>query len=406
MAAMDMDRHTPARMVTSPQTAGAGRPHLKPLTSLRFVAAILVVIHHFGMLAPAPVPRVFRPFLAGYLGVNFFFLLSGFILVYTYLDQQGQMRVSRYEFWVARFARIYPIYLVGLIVGAAPYFWEHHSTISRMVTGLAGVTLTQAWIPSAAGQWDGPSWSLSVEAFFYLLFPLIAISMASLRRHQLYLVFGMCWAACLVFGVIGPRGAYDSSWIWNTVLTYNPLVRLPEFVMGAALGRLFMLRMAHKRPSRASGIFTPERLALFAAVSSGAALLWAPRLSDQLVHVGLFDPLFALLIYSFACSQGRLAAFLSTPLMLLLGEASYGLYILHYPILLGVHRFLGHIRVAPLNSPVLCAAYVCFCIALSVISFHLVERPARRAIKEALSYRRMQGVLGKLAPIVQAGKQP
>lgn len=387
-----------------PRTSTAGTPHIKPLTSLRFFAALLVVVHHFGMLARSPVSRLFRVALAGYLGVNFFFLLSGFILIYSYLDQRGQMRVSRREFWVARFARIYPVYLVGLVIGTLPYLWTHHSAISRVVTGFAGLTLTQAWIPSAAGQWDGPSWSLSVEAFFYLLFPVIAVRIARLKRPHIYLVLGGCWLICLVLGNAGPAGAYDSNWAWNAILTYNPLARLPEFVMGAVLGQLFINRAAPERPAGAFKIVPPEMVALAAVLGSGLALLFAPRLSDQLVHLGLFDPLFALVIYNIACSRGRLAAFLSLPVMVLLGEASYALYILHYPVLQTMHHVFDPVRSVPLSSPLVCVAYVAVCVALSILSFRLVEQPARRAIKNLLAHPNTQALAYALPSTGRPGR--
>lgn len=381
-----------------PGRAGSDVPLLKPLTSLRFVAALLVVVHHFGMLAPAPVPRVFRVVLGGYLGVNFFFLLSGFILVYNYVDLRGRMRVNRYQFWVARFARIYPVYLVGFLAGALPYFWEQHAAVARLVTGLATLTLTQAWIPTSADVWNGPGWSLSVEAFFYLLFPLMAVYIARLNRPRLYLVCGACWAVCLAIGVLlGPFGNYETSRIGNAIVTYNPLLRLPEFILGAALGRLYILRAAPGQHRDGPRFATPELLALVALLGSAIALLWAPRLPDQLVHNGLFDPLFALLIYSLACSRGRLVAFLSTPLFVLLGEASYALYILHYPILQIMHHVLGHVRAVSLSSPGLCVVYVCICVTLSIASFRLFEQPARRAIKAALLSAGMRRLPGGLA---------
>ena len=108
----------------------------------------------------------------GYVGVSFFFVLSGFILVYTYAGRNIVLR----DFWQTRFARIYPAYLFALlltspfwIIGAlkmhVPFFafGERHFALTSALV----VLLLQSWVPGAALSWNSVSWSLSVEAFFY-----------------------------------------------------------------------------------------------------------------------------------------------------------------------------------------------------------------------------------------------
>src|ERR1700747_3770579 len=150
------------------------RPRLHSITSLRFFAALHVVLFHMrviGILSGGP--WWYQNFASiGYVGVNFFFVLSGFILVYTYEGPELNAR----NFWWARFARIYPAYLLSLIV-AAPFFlfalrhldlpfyaWTKQHTFWACTLTLS---LLQAWAPEAALTWNSVCWSLSVEAFFY-----------------------------------------------------------------------------------------------------------------------------------------------------------------------------------------------------------------------------------------------
>ena len=372
-------------------TAAAGSAQIKPLTGLRFLAALLVVVFHFGVRAHASLPTVFS---AGYLGVNFFFILSGFILAYNYLDVQGKMRASRRAFWVARFARIYPVYFLAFIVAAFPYVWEHHSPAATVATGLAGLTLIQAWIPNHAGiAWNGPSWSLSAEAFFYLLFPVAALYVSRLRRRDYWIALVGLWLVSMAFAaalwyIASIRGGYGSHVSWYEILQFNPLVRLPEFLMGIVLGMMFMSR-AEQGPgtgSKLSGLAGVVSLAALAGIA--AAFILSPLLPWQLVNNGLFDPIFALLIFSVAFGKGPLAAALSTPALILLGEASYAVYILHYP----TWDWMTHLlRSQPVNTPAYLAGYIGLVVSLALLSFLLLERPARRYLRHALMSRPRRG---------------
>ncbi|HKO24511.1 MAG TPA: acyltransferase, partial [Chloroflexota bacterium] len=265
--------------------------HLRPLTGLRFMAALLVVIHHdfgiatgdYGQRADPRVPTLIA---AGFVGVNVFFILSGFILTYNYLGTDGQLRVTRRDFWAARLARIYPVYLLAFLVATLPsahYLLAHHaSLLSTTMTGVVALTLTQAWVPASSDAWNGPGWSLSAEAFFYLLFPLVAVCIARLGRYRLYLALGACWMLSLATPVICAHavltagGGWDMTWL--KFLKYNPLVRLPEFLMGVALGRLFVARMRATPAGHTVSSANPARLSVVALVGSVCALSYVPTM--------------------------------------------------------------------------------------------------------------------------------
>jgi peptidoglycan/LPS O-acetylase OafA/YrhL len=376
------------------------------------VAALLVVIHHYFGIATGDYgqradPRVPNFIASAFVGVNLFFILSGFILAYNYLGANGQLHGTRRAFWAARFARIYPVYLLAFLVAAVPsahYLLSHHaSPLSTTITGLAALTLTQAWVPAASDAWNGPSWSLSAETFFYLLFPLAALSIARLGRYRLYMALAACWALCLAtplacaHAVLTASGSWDMTWL--KFLKYNPLVRLPEFLMGVALGRLFVARMSTTPAGRMARVVTPARLSVVALVGSVCALSYVPTLLGPgsalpylWLHNGLVDPFFALLIYSLASGEGPLAAVLSLPAMVLLGEASYALYILHIPLWDWMTYALSRLHMAP-GFVTLSLLHLGVALGLSILTLCVVERPARRALRQAFA-----GHGRKLAP--------
>ena len=150
------------------------------LTSLRFVAAFEVLLFHvFQKQLNEVHPRIRDLFSNGYEAVLFFFLLSGFVLTRSCLMLEGENgSFSLYNYYRNRIARIYPVYLLGLLIAAPAYFYSgfftggiHPDVFSA---GLLLVPMAlQSWYPPTALAWNPPSWSLSVEASFYAIMPFV-----------------------------------------------------------------------------------------------------------------------------------------------------------------------------------------------------------------------------------------
>ncbi len=367
---------------------------LPALTGLRFLAAFHVVLFHYldrdGL--PAWLANTVD---SGPNSVTLFFVLSGFILAYSYLGAEPDATVPRRAFWLARFARVYPVYLLGLVL-AAPVFvgkvlqqqgvtGESLLTIAGIGTAVGG--LFQAWLPGAACQWNCPGWSLSVEAFFYLVFPFAALPVLRMSRSGLRVALALSALAGVVlmggwlYGlyVASQPGSGLDSEAWKVVGAYNPLLRLPQFLCGVFLGRLYCLR------PRVSVPFDRAMVAVGVVVSLVLFGVQWGHLALYFKDLALL-PGFACLIWGLAGGTDPLARALARPGMVALGEASYALYLLHSPLNNWLHAVDVYLRLGWWSrGPVFFTGYALLCVAVSLVVFRRVEEPSRRWLRSRLA---------------------
>ena len=382
------------------------RRDLPALTSLRFFAAIYVVVHHLiniGLLQTqgAGADRSATWYLAwgtqGHVGVTFFFVLSGFILAWCYHqafstdDAERRSTITR-TFWFARFARVWPLHAAMLIAFVPFALSEAGVALSGLVTtawhGALNLLLLHAWVPT--GTADGlsdtcnaPSWTLSVEACFYLLFPLMATLLVARLRWgtaQLALLIGGSW---ITLGAVGwyLDGSGD---VGEWAMRVLPATRLADFVIGVALGLIVVqgLQRAKLRDepqtTRASTAWTAlETFVLVAACAS--PLVWALGASDQLpatLGSSWFHlPTIVASILVIALERGAISRrLLALRPLVWLGEVSYAMYLTHLFLVLaayriGVYDLLG---VWGASALLLVAAVV-----VSGIVHERFEKPAR-----------------------------
>ena len=357
------------------------RPEIPVLTSLRFLAALWVVLFHIsemGLWRGGFVP--YRAVIhLGYLGVSFFFVLSGFILTYVYAGRE----VSKRRFWQARFARVYPAYLFSLLVTAPsipsllPMLRAMHGSPAIAIASFP--LLLEAWLPRDLFFWNVVAWSLSVEAFFYLVFPfaLRILERTDARGLRVWLIGSWAASLALTLGYVAlkPDGvawptSQDLSLFWLNVVKFNPLARLPEFLLGMGTGALFL----RKRP-------LPQLWPLATGiVLLSIGVLLQGKIPYPVMHSGLLAPAFALLIYGFA-TQTVSFAFLRSRLLLLLGEASYSLYLLHtFPLALMTFAF--HLD----RSPHVLRVIGIFLVSIVLVSIGVyigIENPLRKRLRPA-----------------------
>ncbi|MBI1756178.1 MAG: acyltransferase [Fimbriimonas ginsengisoli] len=363
-----------------------GGRHLPALTSLRFFAALHVVLHHHAWLAARQqstraglTGAVFNAVDVGFVAVSFFFVLSGFILAYTYLPQVERGSFSPRGFWLARFARLYPAYFVSLLPGIG--FVAAVVTTSGVGFGALLVatkfTMLHAWLPSTARGWNDPTWSLSVEALFYALFPLIVVGVARLPRRGL--LPALLGAAFLVFAVCALRAWMDARGIGglrpeeiDRLFARLPLARLPEFLVGVLLGRHFLESPLSARRAQL-GLYGWGALVL-------VGLAFSRSIPGSLMGSGALLVPFAGLVFCAASADGPMIRLLSARWMVLLGEASYSVYLFHVP----VHSLLVRVwrpGLGPLEYGAGLIVDVLAVVLVSIAVYLLVEVPGRRWIR-------------------------
>ena len=203
------------------------RERLPSLTGLRFWAALLVVAYHLSReyrRLPLVSPLVWY----GRDGVTFFFVLSGFVLAWSYAGA----RVPALTFYRRRLARIWPLH--ALTSGFALVVTAAAGAALPLTAALWSLPLLQAWVPALVYGANPAAWSLSAEAWFYLLLPFLLPPLARRSSRGLAVLAGaacLCGAA-LWFGgaLVAPPALRD--WL----LDYLPLTRTPQFLLGAAAG--------------------------------------------------------------------------------------------------------------------------------------------------------------------------
>jgi peptidoglycan/LPS O-acetylase OafA/YrhL len=362
----------------------AARPRLPALTALRFFAALHVVIFHLQATQVVHGPAWYEKLAAvGYVGVSFFFVLSGFILVYTYAGRNLSLK----EFWRARFARIYPAYAFSLLF-TAPFFFFAILKLDipffawpkahlKLAAGLV-VTLLHAWVPPAALTWNPVAWSLSVEAFFYLLFPFLLLMLIRRSQSQLLLVAAAAWLASLTLSTAYVLRNPDHLSVinsdvlnafWLNALKFHPLARLPEFLLGMACGFLFL------RSRRENAIALP--LVLFGVAGVGIAAFFGAAIPYPVLHTALLAPAFAAIVYGFAL-RPRWSALMENRLLVLCGDASYSLYLLHSMIMgMYFHTSIGQLRFQSFSGVFV---FVLLAVGISALVYRFIEEPARRKL--------------------------
>ena len=345
------------------------RGGLHALTGIRFFAAVWVMAFHFGaaFTERAHMPHLVTVFLEhGELGVALFFMLSGFILYYTY---KGNLQTSRdiYKFFVARFARLYPVYLLAIVIaiplhGRLP---DRHELLT--------FPLLQSWVSPVSGNgyfWIIQAWTLSVEAFFYLCFPILLLAFRrSWSCRSLWLLAAVLFALNVALRTPSYHPLAPATWSTTNIIL--PVLCLPEFVLGMALGALFM----HKRELNPDAV-TNDWIT-FAGILPCLFLISKGVGPYLLTLAAVFC--FGWSIYRLADGHGWLMSTLSSKVMLLLGGASYSIYLLQSLI-----RDSARHLFAKIHPGLDAAAAPLILIVLSCLIFLFYEEPMRDLVRRLL----------------------
>ena len=369
---------------------GGSKQQLQPLTGLRFFLALWVMAFHRGDFTTGIwwIPDGVRQILnTGYVAVDVFFLLSGFVLSYNYPLDRKWVGAQVRKFGIARFSRIYPAYCVGLLLWAPRVISDlakHFSAtaaLKEFVVAALNFSLLQAWLPQTARTWNSPGWSLSNEAFFYCVFPFAGVALWKLSGTRKLVGAGaLLWIATLIAPLVFVFSG-TSSEMWDTLVRYNPLLRLPSFCLGILVARAYLRLRDSDSPLAGHGY----RLYIPALLLELIILAMSTPIPVTLLNNGLLLPLHAIVILGLALGGGMTARVLALPGLVFLGNVSYSMYIIHSPISGWTNHACQALLHRELGGVPLTLAYFAVVIAISSFIYKVVEEPLTQRLKMKLS---------------------
>ena len=360
------------------------RGHIRPITSLRGIAAVYVLLHHLLVyyLKDVGLGLSEYTFLIhnGYLWVDFFFILSGFLLALLYHEGIADKSLPVSHFLIRRISRIYPLHLAILVLfflmQLALFLKGNGDAFSdqfRLVDFLRSLLLVHAVQSDPFfTPWNGPSWSISAEWCAYLLFPWLVVLVFKLRSR---LAVGLFW----VVGFVALTGVASVTPRQLDLTGYLGLLRcFIEFSMGIMLySTVYRSGYAGRWLAR-SGV----QLLLFAGLLLSLHFEGMDVLSVMLM---------VLVISSVSERETRVTRFLSHPWLFYLGTISYSIYMVHWLIFALVDKsarlFLGiEVREFVTWGGNVSVGLLCLLLVFlaSVICFHVIEEPFRKRIPRML----------------------
>ncbi|HLN11086.1 MAG TPA: acyltransferase [Xanthobacteraceae bacterium] len=378
-----------------PRTQSSAALLLPGLTPLRGIAALWVVLYHYAQDFPSlHSEHASRLIGGGYLAVDLFFLLSGFVMTHVYWDSFARaVEWKSYAgFLQARVARLYPLHLVILLLFVATALTANAAQFAARGTAepiplegarslaafLANLVMLQG-IHASVLSWNYPAWSISVEFMAYLLLPallllLYRVPMAAKAALTSVPVEALGWLAHVT------RGDFNQ---WD-----GPLALLrcgPEFVLGIVLYRIWRTHAA-RRICRSDAVF---------ALAFAVVLLCLQFRAPDMAVVALF-PLLLLVAVS---NESIAARVLNAPLLVWLGEMSYALYLFHNLVQYATKRMLGgasigdSAQLTSCQSLLLCAVMAAVSLLLAALAHRRIEVPGRRYLRDAFARVRIGGLI-------------
>jgi peptidoglycan/LPS O-acetylase OafA/YrhL len=295
---------------------------IKPLTSFRFIFAFFVFLSHLGFLKDSKVFELKwfynNIFEEGYIGVSFFFILSGFVLSYSYQSNLIINKINIKKFYIARIARIFPLHVFTFIL-SIPLTYSIFIENKKfwLFQAFTNLSLIHSFIPikNIYFSFNGPSWSISCEIFFYFIFPFIIFFISKYNQFKTILVFLIFTFPILIFLI-------PNNW-YHSLFYINPIFRIIDFIIGILICWLFKISNSKK----ISLNYT------FLEISSIFLFILFFYLHSSVIEVARYSFYYWLpisyIIFSFSFQKGIISKILSHNLLIYLGELSFAFYLFH-----------------------------------------------------------------------------
>ncbi len=346
--------------------------YLRALTFPRFALAILVVVYHFGLHLPIFESSAWSEFFhQGAVAVSFFFFLSGCVLAYNY-----GVNTSTRSFLLKRVFRLYPTYLITyILVLCALNWWENYGFQWFVWPNLVGI---QSWFPGYALEVNFPAWSLSVEFFFYLCFPLILWFYKRLKSIHFFILGGIIVLLGGLEHYIAVTEYYDPDrFFLEQFILHFPLFHFSTFLAGFICGKgIHWLKKKNINSWLYSFLAVIGILSFFITLNTD-------NYYREFAHNGGLIPIFAMICIGLALDQRFFYYLFGWRPLQFLGNISYSIYMWQFPIYL----IFSQSREADLLSTSSFFLYLSILIIWSALIYTVFEKPVRQKLTHLFVYR-------------------
>lgn len=358
---------------------------LDQLNILRFLAAVQIVVFHYAKNAW---PFTIEPWSRIPNGpehvVSFFFVLSGFVMVYGYYDKASE-GIEWKTFMLKRLSRFLPLYLASLILIFPFRFGEIPNTLAG--AGLF-ITMLQAWVPPFPLAFNTPAWAMSGFVAFYAVFPAVLRWMRQQKTRLVLWATAAFWIISqLAIHLIRNQWYQGGGTLLHDFLVYNPVFHFNSFLVGMAAGLIFKRRNQEKIDQRWNAVF------LTLALLAGVAVIF---FRTDIIRIlpfkiqyttGLESPLYMLIILLLAQDQTWFSRVLSKPILKTLGDLGLSIYLLQTPLVeLYKQIFLLRIEIRlPWTADWHFYIYFAGLLVAAILVRYLFEDPLQRLIRGRLA---------------------
>ena len=363
------------------QTLSGNDQFITNLTPIRGIAALLVVIFHFEIVLVLFLPRDISSFFSKcYLMVDLFFIMSGFIIYHVYGEFfKHTIETKTFNKYIrARLARVYPLHIFTLIltiilVVCAHFKWDEFFNPQAIPTHML---MLQSFGLHSIYTWNVPAWSISAEFAAYVIFPLFAFVLYRFKIVTPIVISALIiFIYCLLTFKLSKANGTTSTYNLDVTYNYGYLRGIAGFLAGGMIYQFYLKKIFYFLKTDAMLVILFALL--FACLHFGATDL-------------VFIPVFLMLVLSAAYNTGRVKRFLGNRFLQWLGDISYSVYLMQFPLMLLVIALLPRFGIFwngpySLHLPywqaaLCCLVFLASLIGISAVSYQFIERPFRNLI--------------------------
>lgn len=342
---------------------------INSLMGLRFLFALGIFIHHFDTFSDLNITNYNQYsslFFEGFIGVNFFYVLSGFIIAYCYMKKMKEQIIKPGEFIYKRIARVWPVHVLTLVIASISY-----ASISVVFSksGIINIAMLQSFIPidNYAFGFNGVSWSLSTEMFFYISFCFLVL----LPEKYIKTLFAILTGAIVMCLFQGANNIPNASWMFYI----NPLFRMVDFLAGILIFQLFDKTNKEK---------ISIKNATYLEITSIVLLLIMMYLgTKQTISIYLRWDIYylvpiSILVYVFAIDKGLMSRIIGNKVFVFLGECSFVFYMIHQIVLVKIKQLFSSEITSMTSLFKWGGVALIITIVISIALYYFYEKPANK----------------------------